>query len=103
MTIQELQQRISEFSALNSEELSHKLDVAEIAVTGLRMKLNHGEVRAADPDDASLSGWRVNSWVKQGILLGFRIGQMREMPTQGWTFFDKHTVPLQHFRLESNV
>jgi 2,3,4,5-tetrahydropyridine-2-carboxylate N-succinyltransferase len=103
MTTQELQQRITEFSGMNGEELSHKLDQAEAAVTGLRMKLNHGEVRAAVPDATSPSGWRVNAWVKQGILLGFRIGQMHEIPSQGWTFFDKHTVPLQHFRLESNV
>ena len=103
MTTQELQQHIPEFSALSSEELSHKLDLAEIAVTGLRMKLNHGEIRAAEPDASSPSGWRVNPWVKQGILLGFRIGKMREIDAKWWTFFDKDTVPLQHFELKSNV
>ena len=36
--------------------------------------LNAGEIRAAEPDASQLSGWRVNGWVKKGILLGFRIG-----------------------------
>ncbi len=42
--------------------------------------LNEGRVRAADPDASSPSGWRVNGWVKKGILLGFRIGRVVEMP-----------------------
>ncbi|MGC1484584.1 MAG: hypothetical protein WA789_12385, partial [Candidatus Acidiferrum sp.] len=36
--------------------------------------LNRGELRAAEPDAASPTGWRVNAWVKKGILLGFRMG-----------------------------
>ena len=36
--------------------------------------LNAGEIRAAEPDSARTSGWRVNPWVKKGILLGFRMG-----------------------------
>ena len=41
--------------------------------------LNAGEIRAAEPDSAraSAGGWRVNAWVKKGILLGFRIGRDR--------------------------
>ena len=42
--------------------------------------LNEGRVRAAEPDASSPSGWRVNGWVKKGILLGFRIGRIVEMP-----------------------
>jgi len=42
--------------------------------------LNEGRVRAAEPDASSPSGWRVNGWVKKGILLGFRIGRVVEMP-----------------------
>ena len=40
----------------------------------LRSALEAGELRSASPDAASPSGWRVNAWVKQGILLGFRLG-----------------------------
>ena len=41
--------------------------------------LSDGSVRAAEPDAASPSGWRVNAWVKQGILLGFRFGEVVDM------------------------
>jgi 2,3,4,5-tetrahydropyridine-2-carboxylate N-succinyltransferase len=54
--------------------------------------LNKGEIRSASPDAGSESGWRVNSWVKKGILLGFRLGGIVEMSGQ---FFDKSTYPLK--------
>ena len=41
--------------------------------------LNDGTIRAAEPDAASPTGWKVNAWVKKGILLGFRIGRIVEM------------------------
>jgi 2,3,4,5-tetrahydropyridine-2-carboxylate N-succinyltransferase len=41
--------------------------------------LNSGTIRAAEPDVSSPTGWRVNTWVKKGILLGFRIGRVVEM------------------------
>ena len=46
----------------------------------LKAALNEGRVRAAEPDPASPTGWKVNAWVKKGILLGFRIGRVVEMP-----------------------
>ncbi len=54
--------------------------------------LNRGAVRSAEPDAGSVSGWRVNGWVKKGILLGFRMGGIIEMSGQ---FFDKSTYPLR--------
>ncbi len=67
--------------------------------------LNAGEIRAAEPDAASKTGWRVNAWVKKGILLGFRMGQIEEMSAAGalQSFFDKHTFPLKHFSADSGV
>lgn len=59
--------------------------------------LNSGEVRAAEPDAGSATGWRVNGWVKKGILLGFRMGKIVEMgayPSRQ-PFFDKATFPLK--------
>ena len=59
--------------------------------------LNAGEVRAAEPHGSSPSGWRVNAWVKKGILLGFRMGSIVEMgayPT-AQPFFDKSTYPVK--------
>ena len=41
--------------------------------------LSRGEVRAAEPDPAAPTGWRVNGWVKKGILLGFRMGALVDM------------------------
>ena len=41
--------------------------------------LNRGEVRAAEPDASATTGWRVNAWVKKGILLGFRMGAIVDM------------------------
>jgi 2,3,4,5-tetrahydropyridine-2-carboxylate N-succinyltransferase len=55
--------------------------------------LNRGTIRAAEPDSSEPSGWRVNAWVKKGILLGFRMGGIVEMSGQ---FFDKSTYPLKH-------
>jgi 2,3,4,5-tetrahydropyridine-2-carboxylate N-succinyltransferase len=64
--------------------------------------LNNGEVRAAE---RSAEGtWRVNTWVKQGILLGFRMGRLVDMscsPTL--RFFDKDTYPVRPTTPEDNV
>jgi len=67
--------------------------------------LNAGAVRAAEPDPNSKSGWRVNGWVKKGILLGFRMGAVVDMsidPTRQ-PFFDKTTYPVKRFTSESGV
>jgi 2,3,4,5-tetrahydropyridine-2,6-dicarboxylate N-succinyltransferase len=67
--------------------------------------LNAGEVRAAQPDEASPSGWRLNAWVKKGILLGFRIGAMTDMSVDPLLqpFFDKSTYPVKRITAASAV
>jgi 2,3,4,5-tetrahydropyridine-2-carboxylate N-succinyltransferase len=69
--------------------------------------LNRGEARAAEPDPGLPSGWRVNPWVKQGILLGFRMGRIENMtvgrPPRALPFFDKHTYPLKQLDETSGV
>jgi 2,3,4,5-tetrahydropyridine-2-carboxylate N-succinyltransferase len=67
--------------------------------------LNQGRVRAAEPDPSSPSGWRVNAWVKKGILLGFRMGAMIEVGqgAAGQPLFDKATWPLKRLRVEDGV
>lgn len=67
--------------------------------------LNSGEIRAAEPDGTSKTGWRVNAWVKKGILLGFRMGHVVEMCSEGaqQDFFDKSTYPLKNFSVDSGV
>ena len=68
---------------------------AREAFTALRTALGAGEVRAAERDPRSASGWRVNAWVKQGILLGFRFGDTVDMSVAGLPFYDKDTMPLK--------
>ncbi|HWC76474.1 MAG TPA: 2,3,4,5-tetrahydropyridine-2,6-dicarboxylate N-succinyltransferase [Blastocatellia bacterium] len=64
-------------------------------------KLNAGEVRAAERVDGQ---WRVNHWVKRGILLGFRLGRVENFSiNQQMRFYDKHTYPLKHVTIESGV
>ena len=57
--------------------------------------LNRGEIRSAQPDAATKSGWRVNAWVKKGILLGFRMGVVVDLsPDRArLPFTDKATWP----------
>jgi len=63
----------------------------------LRAALESGEARAASPDAGAPTGWRVNAWVKRGILLGFRLGELMEFPAAGLSFVDKDTFPVRHF------
>jgi 2,3,4,5-tetrahydropyridine-2,6-dicarboxylate N-succinyltransferase len=78
---------------------------AREAFMELRTLLGKGEVRAAEPDAASPSGWRVNAWVKQGILLGFRFGDTVDMSADHgrWPFYDKDTLLLKKPGLEAGV
>jgi 2,3,4,5-tetrahydropyridine-2,6-dicarboxylate N-succinyltransferase len=70
-----------------------------------KQALNSGEVRAAEPDGAAKTGWRVNAWVKKGILLGFRMGAVVDMSInstrQPW--FDKATFPVQRFTADRGI
>jgi 2,3,4,5-tetrahydropyridine-2-carboxylate N-succinyltransferase len=67
--------------------------------------LNTGSVRAAEPDVSQPSGWRVNTWVKKGLLLGFRMGAVVDMSVNPvrQPFFDKATWPVHRFSIESGV
>lgn len=68
----------------------------------LRDSLERGTIRAAEPDPSKSLGWRVNPWVKRGILLGFRLGQLSETGTD-LSFVDKHTYPARHFAAAERV
>ena len=67
---------------------------ARAAFDELKTALEAGTVRSAQPDVSTPSGWRVNTWVKQGILLGFRFGDLVEM-SAGLPFYDKDTQTVQ--------
>ena len=79
------------------------------AFNELKAGLNDGSIRAAEPDAgaafSSHGGWHVNAWVKMGILLGFRIGELRDMSADHGKlpFFDKSTYPLKKLSVDSGV
>ena len=68
-----------EIAALYDQGAAAPRDAARAAFARLRAELGAGRVRAAEPDPGSPTGWRVNVWVKQGILLGFRFGDLVDM------------------------
>src|SRR5882757_6540686 len=80
-------------------------DTAREVFARLRAALSSGQVRAAEPDAASPLGWRVNLWVKQGILLGFRFGDVVDasMDHGKLPFYDKDTLPLKKPGLAAGV
>jgi 2,3,4,5-tetrahydropyridine-2-carboxylate N-succinyltransferase len=91
-----LQQEIESLAAAGP---SADREAARGAFARLREALSAGTVRAAQPDSSSPVGWRVNAWVKQGILLGFRFGDTvnASMDHGKWPFYDKDTLPLRRF------
>ena len=95
MTITQLQETIERYFSAGPEAIGDESAMAAFLL--LRQVLENGEVRAASPDPASPSGWRVNAWVKRGILLGFRLGVLEEFPASGLSFVDKSTYPARHF------
>ncbi len=68
-----------------------------------RSALRNGEIRAAEK--GADGNWFTNAWVKQGILVGFKMGKMVEMSkdTESFQFFDKETYPLRRMSLEDNI
>ncbi|MGB7307550.1 MAG: 2,3,4,5-tetrahydropyridine-2,6-dicarboxylate N-succinyltransferase [Candidatus Acidiferrales bacterium] len=67
--------------------------------------LNSGEIRAAEPNPGTATGWSVNAWVKKGILLGFRMGAIVDMSVDAarQPFFDKSTYPVKALTAASGV
>jgi 2,3,4,5-tetrahydropyridine-2-carboxylate N-succinyltransferase len=126
----ELQTQIEELYARETKEFGEEYF---LAFDEFKAALNEGRVRAAEPDASSPSGWRVNGWVKKGILLGFRLGRIVEMPLavaamspspqmrvaggdtgatepaglgpapQHSQFRDKHTYPLKELPRDQNI
>ena len=75
---------------------------AEIVVAQMIDALGAGDVRAAELDHAGQ--WRAVPWVKQGILLAFRVGRVVRMGEEElFPFFDKHTIPVRRYTLGDGV
>jgi len=81
------------------------------AFHALRDALEAGTLRSAEPDATVPTGWRVNAWVKRGILLGFRLGTLEAMNGRSpggrsadiLSFVDKSTFPARHFTPEQGI
>lgn len=63
--------------------------------------LEDGTLRAAEPDGAG--GWKVNAWVKQAILTGFRGFGLEVQAGGPWPFFDKGAYPARSLALEDGI
>ena len=95
----ELQQRIEKLFAVARHD-ENREEYREVFNT-FKAELNAGRVRAAEKVDGA---WRVNSWVKKGILLGFRIGVLRDISiNQNFIFYDKDTYPLKSISIDDGV
>jgi 2,3,4,5-tetrahydropyridine-2,6-dicarboxylate N-succinyltransferase len=82
-------------------------DKSRMVFQELRHEMSAGRVRAAEPDPASATGWRVNTWVKKGILLGFRCGDLVDLSPEGrgpnFFFSDKDTMPMKKMSVSMGV
>ena len=97
--IASLRQEITQLAAGVPTEARRE---ARSAVGRLFRCLERGDVRAAE--QLPSGRWQVNLWVKEGILLAFRLGRLVEAGTAGpLAFFDKDTMPVRNFRLEDEV
>lgn len=98
-SIPELEKRIDTLASIPAgEALPHD---AREAVDALLDALEAGEVRAASRGDDGT--WRVNAWVKRGILLGFRLGELAESGGASLAFVDKDTYPIRRLGAGANV
>ena len=91
-----------QIEALASREGSEFSRADRTVFEEFKHALNSGEVRAAEK---SADGkWLVNAWVKQGLLLGFRMGVITDMSVgESFKFFDKDTYPTRPTKINDNV
>jgi 2,3,4,5-tetrahydropyridine-2,6-dicarboxylate N-succinyltransferase len=100
VTHDNLQSKIEQHFASGSSAVGNPAAFA--AFEELRDALETGEIRSAEPDASTPTGWRINTWVKQGILLGFRIGHL-EAWGDDLSFVDKNTFPARKFTADEGI
>jgi 2,3,4,5-tetrahydropyridine-2,6-dicarboxylate N-succinyltransferase len=95
----------TEIEALFDRKPSQYSDEDFALFQRFKQALNEGRVRAAEPDASAESGWRVNAWVKKGVLLGFRMGAVVDMSIDAvrQPMFDKSTWPVKRITADSGV
>ncbi len=92
-----LQSAIERLASLGEVERNPE---ARQTFLSFRDELTQGKIRAAEKINGQ---WVVNTWVKQGILLGFRLGELAEMGDGSLSFVDKDTFPARRFSVSDRV
>ena len=102
MPIPQLATRIEQLYDLGTDA---DVQQARDTFAQLRHELSQGKVRAAEPDPSTPTGWKVNSWVKKGILVGFQVGSVVSYPSpsDAAPYLDKDTLPLKSLDHTSGV
>jgi 2,3,4,5-tetrahydropyridine-2-carboxylate N-succinyltransferase len=95
--MQDLKSSVERLASLRDVERDAQ---ARRVFTQFRDALTEGKIRAAEKKDKR---WVVNTWVKQGILLGFRLGELTEMGDGVLSFVDKNTFPARQWKLHDRV
>jgi 2,3,4,5-tetrahydropyridine-2-carboxylate N-succinyltransferase len=95
--MQSLKTSIERLAALG--EVEHNPEARPVFLE-FRDALTQGKIRAAEKLDGR---WTVNTWVKHGILLGFRLGELAETGCAALTFVDKDTFPARKFSVADRV
>jgi 2,3,4,5-tetrahydropyridine-2,6-dicarboxylate N-succinyltransferase len=97
-----LKSSIERLAALG--EVEHNPEARPVFLE-FRDALTQGKIRAAEKsgDPATPGRWVVNTWVKHGILLGFRLGELAETESSALTFVDKDTFPARRFSIADRV
>ena len=91
-----------QIEALAGKQANEFTSADRVVFEDLKRALNNGEVRAAEK--SSTGAWIVNSWVKQGILVGFRMGRITAVSDgAALKFFDKDTYPIRPTTIEENI
>lgn len=95
----EIKKSIEKLYALNPEEISRSEEAKKEFDCFIAL-LDQGKVRAAE----KVGGvWQTHTWVKKGILLGFRLGELKAMDLNGFPFFDKNTYPIKNIKQRDNI
>src|SRR5688500_3696145 len=89
---EDLRERLERWATAAPAALDRRAALADLAE--LRRALNAGDVRAASRDASGR--WVVHEWVKRGILLGFKLGNLTDYSVnESFRYFDKDTWPLR--------
>jgi 2,3,4,5-tetrahydropyridine-2,6-dicarboxylate N-succinyltransferase len=101
---QQVKEAIVAYASFSADQLKADPESRKV-FSAFKQLLNSGRIRAAEP---AAEGWKVNQWVKQGILVGMRLGVLIESHVElagsgSFSFIDKDTYPLRSFSAGQNV